>query len=224
MASAAATEGGGREGAARRGPALLLLELDSIAAGIRAGDAMVKRAPLGELVAGTVQPGRYLLLAAGEVAEVEEAWAAARETAGVAMREIFLPEVDPRVVAALGGRARLDEAGWVRAGEALGVVETSSVPAILSAADAGVKGAAVELAELRLADGLGGKGYLLFAGAVADVEAAVETGCGAGGVAAALVERAVVPRLHGEMRANLVGHGEFRRRVAVGVEAGEGEG
>ncbi len=32
------------------------------------------------------------------------------------------------------------------------------------------------LRELRMADGLGGKGYFLFGGAVADVEAAVEIG------------------------------------------------
>ena len=35
-----------------RYPALALLEFDSVAAGIVAGDAMVKRAPLGDLVAG----------------------------------------------------------------------------------------------------------------------------------------------------------------------------
>ncbi len=38
--------------------------------------------------------------------------------------------------------------------------------ATIQAADAGVKGASVELLELRLGDGLGGKGYLLFDGTV----------------------------------------------------------
>ena len=37
-------------------PAIGLLEFDSVAAGIVAADAMVKRAPLGDLVAGSVQP------------------------------------------------------------------------------------------------------------------------------------------------------------------------
>ena len=83
------------------------------------------------------------------------------------MDSVFLPNVHDQVVAALRGARR---AGT---GEALGVVETATVAATIEAADAGVKGAAVELLELRLGDGLGGKGYLLFDGSVADVEAAV---------------------------------------------------
>ena len=43
-------------------PALGLLEFDSIAAGIAAGDAMAKRAPIEVIRAGTVHPGRYLVL------------------------------------------------------------------------------------------------------------------------------------------------------------------
>ena len=46
-------------------PALGLLELDSIAAGIEAGDAMAKRAPVDVIRAGTVHPGKYLVLVGG---------------------------------------------------------------------------------------------------------------------------------------------------------------
>ena len=53
-------------------PALGLLELSSIALGIRAGDAMVKKAPVRALVAGSVQPGKFLVLVDGDVASVEE--------------------------------------------------------------------------------------------------------------------------------------------------------
>ena len=52
------------------GSAIALLEFDSVAAGIEAGDAMVKRAALSVVHAGTVQPGKYLVLIAGTVAEV----------------------------------------------------------------------------------------------------------------------------------------------------------
>ena len=45
----------------------------SIAAGILAGDAMVKRATLDVVHAGTVHPGRFLVLVGGSVGEVEEA-------------------------------------------------------------------------------------------------------------------------------------------------------
>ncbi|MBT8201080.1 MAG: BMC domain-containing protein, partial [Acidimicrobiia bacterium] len=53
--------------------ALALLEFESIAAGIEAGDAMVKRARIDVLYAGTVHPGHYLLLLDGAVGELEEA-------------------------------------------------------------------------------------------------------------------------------------------------------
>ncbi len=190
------------------GPAIALLEFDSIAVGIRAGDAMAKRAPLETLHAGSVQPGKYQVLAGGEVAEVEEARAAGRAAGGQALvDEIFLPEVHPEVIQALTGGRRPAE------GEALGIVETRTVAAVIGAADAGVKGALVRLLEVRLADGLGGKGYVLFSGEVSNVEAAVELGVASLPARDLLVERVVIPRLHDEMLDNLTAHPEFGRRV-----------
>ena len=63
-------------------PALALLEFHSIAAGIAAGDAMVKRAPVERILSGTIQPGYYLVLVTGEVADVNEAVAAGQLTGG----------------------------------------------------------------------------------------------------------------------------------------------
>ena len=143
------------------GPALALIELDSIAVGIEAGDAMVKRGPVEVVRAGTVHPGRYLILVAGDVAAVEEAFRAGIEVGQAALVDtVLLPNVHAQVVRALGG------ARQGGTGDALGIVETATVAATIEAADAGVKGASVELLELRLADGLGGKGYLLFDGSV----------------------------------------------------------
>jgi microcompartment protein CcmL/EutN len=178
-------------------PALALLEFDSVAAGIVAGDAMVKRAPVTALHTGTVQPGHYLVLIAGEVGDVEEAVDAGRATSGDAMLDlVLLPDIHPDVVEAVRGR-RIEGAV-----EALGIVETISVASIIEAADAGVKGAAATLVEMHLADGLGGRGYLLFGGPVYDVEAAVSIG--AGRVPPGhLVRRAVISQLHPEMRADL---------------------
>ncbi len=192
-------------------PALGLLEFSSITSGIVAGDAMAKRAPVETLHAGTVHPGKYLVLVGGDVAAVEEALAAGRVAAGAALvDELFLPAVDPTVIAALrGGRRGTD-------GEALGVVETRTVAATLRAADAGVKGAAVTLLEVRLADGLGGKAFALFGGAVGDVEAAVERAVGVLSPADLLIDRAVIPQLHAEMRDNLRAHAEFGERVRAG--------
>jgi len=194
-------------------PALALLELDSIAAGIAAGDAMAKRAPIDVLRAGTVHPGKFLVLVGGSVGDVEEALAAGREVGAASVRDIvFLPDAHPELVAAIGGTCR--EA----AGEALGVIETATVAAILEAADAGLKGARVRLVELRLADDLGGKGYLLFDGSVSDVEAAVEIGAGRISGAAGLAWT-VIPQLHAEMAENLHADAQFRARVAPSTPA-----
>ena len=76
---------------------------------------------------------------------------------------MFLPDVHPDVVAAVRGAT---VAGAI---EALGIVETTFVASTIEAADAGVKGATVAIVELRVADGLGGRGYVLFGGAVPDV-------------------------------------------------------
>ena len=169
---------------------------------------MVKRAPLLSLHVGTVQPGKYLILAGGEVADVDEARSAGREASGGALLdEIFLPDVHEEVVGALTGARR------PRVGEALGIIETRTVAAIIGAADAGVKGADVRLLEIRLADGLGGKGYALFSGLVADVQAGVAAGVDSLGGQDQLVAEVVIPQLHAEMSSNLEAHPEFGSRA-----------
>ena len=197
-------------------PALALIELDSIAVGIETGDAMVKRAPISVLRAGTTQPGRYLVLVAGGVADVEEAFNAGREVAGPCVVDtVFLPNVHPQVLGALRG------AHVAGHGDALGIVETLSMAAVIDAADAGVKGANVTLLDLRLGDGIGGKGYLLFDGVLSEVEAAVEIACaqitGDTGSGAPRDRREpirrVIPQLAAEMRAELTAAPRFRDRI-----------
>ncbi|GIK58095.1 MAG: BMC domain-containing protein [Chloroflexi bacterium] len=183
-------------------PALALLEFNSIATGIMAGDAMVKRAPVSRIQTGTVQPGHYLVLVVGDVAPVQEAVHAGKEIGQAALRDmIFLPNVHHEVVRALGGERQVQEA------DALGVVETQTVAAAIHAADAGVKGAEVSLLQLRLADGLGGKGLVLFTGLVADVETAVALGTAV--ASPHLLRQAVIPQLHPEMWDNVNRHGRF---------------
>jgi microcompartment protein CcmL/EutN len=189
-------------------PALAVLEFDSIARGIEAGDAMIKRSPLEVLRAGTVHPGRYLVLVGGLTAEVEEAVQAGREVGEAALVGlVVLPDVHPDVVAAIGG-ARRD------GGEALGVIETRTVAAVIEAADAGVKNAEVVLRDLRLADELGGKGYVLFSGPVSEVEAAVEHGAARIAAGDQAVAQVVIPMLHAEMDERLVADPRFLSQVA----------
>ena len=188
-------------------PALALIEFSSIATGMQAGDAMVKKAPIARIVAGTVQPGHYLVLISGAVADVDEALKVGREVGSVHVIDtVFLPQVHPAVVAAIGGGRD------VTPGTALGVIETSTVPAAILSADAGVKGAQVALLEVRLADGLQGKGLTLFTGEVADVEAAIEIGTRAIDPRT-LANQVVIPQIHREMKANIAARTRFGSNV-----------
>ena len=199
-------------------PAIALFEYTSIASGITAGDAMVKRAPLEGIYAGTVQPGRYLIIVGGSVAAVEEAWLEAHDGAKVRPEEaVFLPNLEPRILARLCGDdtgAEDPEADNADTGtvEALGILETRRAPAALEAADAGLKGAEVALLDIRLSDGLGGKAYVLFSGAQSSVEAAIQIAVDRVGQDA-LVASTVIPQFHPEMLANLRGEARFMRRL-----------
>ena len=192
-------------------PAIALIEFDSIAIGMRAGDAMVKRAPVDVTYAGTVHPGKYLVLVGGDVACVEESYAAGLSLAGDALIDkIYLPSAHPEVVRYLRGmRGRVT-------GESLGIIETTTVAATLGAADRGLKGAEVDLVELKLADRLGGKAYCIFSGAVADVQAAVEIGVDHLEDSSTLIAQVVIPDFHDEMLANLEAATEFSSRISGG--------
>lgn len=191
-------------------PAIALLEFDSISAGIVAGDAMVKTSPVGSIHAGTVHPGKYLVLARGDTASVEIALETGREVGGGHVSDwVFLPDIHPEVSEAIAGGAD----GATLGDEALGIVETTTVAAVIDSADAGVKTADVAVFSIRLADGLGGKGYVLFSGVVAEVEAAVEAAISRVEPHGALVRSDVIAQLHEEMAENLGAELRFMRRV-----------
>ena len=192
-------------------PAVGMIELDSIATGVFAGDAMIKASPLGAIHAGTVHPGRYLVLVSGDTASVEVALEVGREAgAGSLLDSMFLPDIHPDVTS---GLVSPDHTALAE-GEAIGVVETSTVATVIEAADAGVKAAAVTVASLRLADGLGGKGYVVFGGILAEVEAAVEAAVARAEPTGQLLGHVVVSQLASEMRANLASDLRFNARIA----------
>ncbi len=109
------------------------------------------------------------------------------------------------VAAIKGDRSLSDE-------ESLGVIETTTVAAIVKASDAAVKAAAVTMTQIEMADGLGGKGYGLFAGNLSDVEAAVEAGTAAIKTEQ-LLAKVVIAQLHEEMRQDVIESPYFWERT-----------
>jgi microcompartment protein CcmL/EutN len=182
------------------GPSIALIEVASIARGHRVADAMVKRAPVELLRCEPVSPGKILVLVAGEVASVDEAFRAGLDVAGDAtLDKLYLPQAHAEVPGALRGEARAGDASAV---DALGVVETRTVAATILAADAAVKAARVRLIEMQLARGIGGKAYFVLTGALEEVEAAVEAAVGAVDGAAVLATE-IIAAPHADLVARL---------------------
>jgi microcompartment protein CcmL/EutN len=130
---------------------------------------------------------------------------------------VFLPDVHPAVTDAVTGNISLATVG----DEALGVVETTTVAAAVDAADAGAKAAEVDLAGIRLADGLGGKGYVLFSGVVAEVEAALTAAVQRAEDHGALIRSDLIAQLHEEMAENLRTELRFMGRLSAPPNGGE---
>lgn len=158
-------------------PALAILELTSIARGYLALDAMAKRAVVTVLHAEPVTPGKYWIALSGGEAEVDESLLAGLSIAGPArLDHTLLPHVHDDVRRALvQGPTRHAPRG------SLGVLELDTMASAVRAADAAMKAAEVELVDLHLARGIGGKGYVVVTGDLADVEAAIDAGVEAAG-------------------------------------------
>ena len=156
-----------------RGPALGVLELSTIARGVVAADAGLKRAPAVLLHSRAVSGGKHLVMFEGGVAEVEEALAAARLVAGdLVLDRVELPAADDQVWPMLG--APLAPPDWSAddASEAVAIIETRTVCAAIAAADAACKVALVTVRDTRFAVDLAGKAYFTLTGSLDAIEAA----------------------------------------------------
>ena len=149
---------------------IAVIEFSSIADGIYCTDALLKKAPIAMIKAGTVSGGRYLIIIGGSTASVEESLKEALEVGQASQVDhAFLPDVHSQVHdAILGQRQPLIQ-------DAVAILETDTVSANVRAAELALKGTNVRLIELRLADyEMSGKAISLFNGELHEVEAAME--------------------------------------------------
>jgi microcompartment protein CcmL/EutN len=170
-------------------------EFASIAAGIVALDAVVKAAPVVLLAVRVVTPGKIVLLFTGEVAEVDASLRAGRGAEGAFLiDELFISNLHRRVIPAITGTVQVQS--W----DALGVIESFSVTAGIEAADIAAKEAPVEIPEIRLAGGMGGKSTIKLMGPLEEVEAALQAGAGHVERKGLLCRRVLIPRPHPDIR------------------------
>lgn len=151
------------------GKAIGMVEYATVSTGIKAADLILKTAKVELLEAQTVCPGKYIVLFGGEISAVKASLEAAKKQYEEHLIDDFLlGNPHDSIFPAIYGTAEITEK------KALGVVETYSAAAIITAADEAAKTSQVSLIELRIARGMCGKSYLMLTGEIAAVEAAVE--------------------------------------------------
>ncbi len=176
-----------------------LIELTSIAAGMQAADIMLKTSAVELIISRTICSGKYMVLIGGDVAEVQSAVENAANQIEFAVIDTFvIPNVHPDIFPALAGHSNVSEL------EALGIIESFSVSALIEGADAAVKAASVKLIEVRLAMALGGKAFCTMTGEVAAVTSAVESGARIIADKGLLVNKVVIPHPRKELLSEMV--------------------
>ncbi|MDR2052842.1 MAG: BMC domain-containing protein [Treponema sp.] len=174
------------------------LELTSIAGGIEIADAMLKIAQVDLLFAKASCPGKYYILIAGQVSNVEKAvQKGVYMGRGFMVASLVLPRVHPQVMQAISQSTMPEKPA------AIGVMEFYSVMSSILAADTAVKSANVELIDIRLGTGIGGKSFVVLTGDTAAVDAAVTSAIRSQTDSGMLVNKIVIPNPRRELIASL---------------------
>lgn len=167
------------------------LELNSIAKGVEAADIVLKTAMVELVFARSGCPGKYYLLFTGEVAAVQASLEAGMAAGGShVVDSCVIPRVHPQVIQAINLTSMPETMG------AVGVMEFFSVTASVYGADAAVKAADVDLVDVRLGTGIGGKSFVILTGEVAAVAEAVKAGSSTPNAQGMLVSSVVIPSPH----------------------------
>jgi microcompartment protein CcmL/EutN len=176
--------------------AIGVLELCSVARGVEVADAVLKEARVEMLFATPVQPGKYVMLFTGEVQDVRAAVNRGTQIAGGDLvDQLMIPQLHEQIVPMLrrkGGRINGEL-------DAIGVVETNTVASTVSAADIALKTAGVDLVDMRIANGLGGKSFFTVTGEVSDVRSAVAAGARMAQERGLLTREVVIAQPHPEL-------------------------
>ena len=171
--------------------AIGFLEFNSIATGIEAADIVLKTAAVDLVFSRSGCPGKYYLLFYGEVAAVKASMDAGCALAGShVVDSCVIPRVHPQVIKAINMTNVPD------AMQAVGVMEFYSVTASVYSADAAVKAADVDLVDVRLGTGIGGKSFVILTGEVAAVRESVKAGVNTPNAEGMLVSSVVIPSPH----------------------------
>ena len=150
------------------------VEIKSIPVGIQTADEMVKAGNVELLLSTPICPGKYVIIVGGHVGPVKAAMSKAELVSGIYL-------IDTHI---------LDN------------IREEVLPAI--AADTAVKASKVSIVDLRIARGLGGKGYLVITGEVSSVRSAVNACLAKLGISGEVTSTSIIPRPHPQIVESLL--------------------
>lgn len=176
------------------GTSIGLIEVKSIPVGIQTADEMLKAANVSLLLATPICPGKYVIIINGNVGAVKSAMNTGRQIADTFMvTEHTINNVHESIPSAILGTTQVDKV------QSIGVIETISALTAVRAGDIAAKASNVKLMEIRIARGLGGKGYLTLTGDVAAVRSAVKATLAELGETGEVISQCVIPQPHHEL-------------------------
>ena len=174
--------------------AIGVIELKNVPKGVEATDDALKSAGVRLVTAHPSCPGKYEIILTGSIADVTAAVSHVKgKFENYIIDSSIMGRIDERVITALFGTQKSDRRG------SLGLLETYSAASCIKAADITVKTARVEIFDLRVSRGLGGKGVVLVTGEVGDVTAAIEAGANYAKSLGMLSAMSVIAAPHAEL-------------------------
>ncbi len=171
-----------------------VIELKNVPKGVEATDDALKSAGVELVSAHPSCPGKYEIILTGSISNVTASVNHVTEKfENYVIDSSVMGRIDEQVITALFGTQKEAKKG------ALGLIETFSAASCIKASDLAVKTARVEIFDLRVSRGLGGKGVVLLTGEVGDVTAAVEAGANYAKGLGMLSASSVIPAPHADL-------------------------
>ncbi len=171
-----------------------VIELKSVPKGVEATDAALKSAGVEMVSAHPACPGKYEIILTGSISNVTASVEHVVEKFGnYVIDSSIMGRIDEQVITALFGTQQGVKKG------SLGLIETFSAATTIKAADIAVKTSRVDIFDLRVSRGMGGKGVVLLTGEVGDVTAAVEAGSNYAKQSGQLSSNAIIAAPHEEL-------------------------
>lgn len=179
--------------------AIGFLELNSIAKGVQVADTILKAANVQIISAKASCPGKYYLLFTGNVGAVQASLDAGNHIgSNYVVDQCLIPRIHPQVLKAINMTNMPEKI------RAVGVMEFFSVTASIFGADAAVKSSDVELVDIRLGTGIGGKSFVILTGEVAAVTQAIKTGAHTQNAEGMLIASSVIASPHPDLLESLM--------------------